>query len=134
MTRDGVTLSAAVAPGGEETIRYEAEENSTVEEVSVRLYDGAEFTLRLYPRIERKDGTNDYDLVELAGKEYIDGDDELFHWSVSEPLREGDEIVVEAINHDGNNERNFRMNCDIDSLGGTSRGLARIIDLFRGVI
>lgn len=94
--------------------------DATVERVSVRIYRGAETTLSVTPLVRTADG-NEFSLVELVGKQSVDGDDDKFIFDVSEPVEEGDEIVVRSKNNDGKNAHNYRVNVEIDAAGGVER-------------
>jgi hypothetical protein len=69
-----------------------------------------------------RDG-NQVQLVELVGKDWIDGDHDVYHWDISEPVEQGDEIAVQYDNNDTSNPHNFRSNIDVDHASGTSRSV-----------
>lgn len=114
----GVSLAGAIDPNTTEFIRYEVGSDATIENFTVRIYPGAGFALRLRPKVVKSEN-NAYPLIRTRGKNYIDGDDEKYEWDLSEPVEQGDEIVVEAENLASESEYNFRANADIDERGGT---------------
>lgn len=123
-SRDGFTLSDHVPAGAtnrETSIRVDSD--ATIERLAVRIYTGAELDLQLEPVRRTTDGnTPDQPLLEYSGKRYIDGDDDRYQWIISEPVEEGDEIVLKATNKDGSNAYDYRANFDVDYHGGSSRG------------
>lgn len=130
-TRDGLTFARQVPAGESDQLAHEVEEPATVESVQTRIYQGAENTLRL--RLYHiADGSRSR-LIEHVGdpdaggggtKDYIDGDDDDYRWDVSVPVERGDTLVVDHENTDGSNAHNYRVNMDVDHLGGSGRLLA----------
>lgn len=119
--REGLTLSDHVPAGAtDQEVSVKIPQSATVERLSVRIYTGAELDLELYPYIQREDGTRQ-PLLELVGKEYIDGDDDLYEWTLSRPIESGDEITISATNNDGSNAYDYRANLDLEYAGGLSR-------------
>jgi hypothetical protein len=120
-TKNGLSIAKQVSADASGYVGVEMERDGTVESVSIRIYDGAESTLRLRV-LKIRDG-NQVQLVELVGKDWIDGDDDVYHWDVSEPVEQGDEIAVQYDNNDTSNPHNFRSNIDVDHASGTSRSV-----------
>lgn len=127
--KDGFTLSDQVPAGAtDQETSLEVDQAATVERLSIRIYPGAQLDLELRPVVRQERGnTSDQNLIEYAGKEYIDGDDEQYHWDLSVPIEQGDKIVIQATNRDGSNAYDYRANLDIDYQGGSSRGLLNAI-------
>lgn len=121
-TKNGVSFGATVPAASDERLVHELTTDATVEGVSVRIYRGAENTLRLTLTHVPASGSPS-DLVETVdgGKDYVDGDDDLYQWDTSVPVEDGDELVVEANNTDGTNAHNFRVNMDLDYMSGVQR-------------
>lgn len=127
--KDGFSLSDQV-PGGAtgREVSARVDTDATIERISIRIYQGPELDLELEPMVrERGGGSRKRPILEYSGKEYVDGDDDLYVWDVAEPVEEGEEIVVEATNRDGSNAYDYRANFDVDYHGGTSRGLLETI-------
>jgi len=120
-TKNGLSIAREVSPDTSGYEGVEMERDGTVESVSVRIYQGAENTLRL--RVLRVRDGSQIQIVQLHGKEWIDGDDDVYRWEVSEPVEQGDEIVVQFNNSDVDNSHNFRLNVDVDYAKGTSRSI-----------
>lgn len=128
-SRHGLTFARQVPANEDDRVAYEIREDATVEDVQARIYQGAENTLRLNIQHIPTSGSP-VSIVEPAddgdGKGWIDGDDDDYRWSVSVPVERGDELVVDYENRDANNAHNFRVNMDIDYMGGTERLIAGI--------
>lgn len=122
--RDGVTLSDQVPASttGQE-VTYEVDSDATIERIQIRIYEGAELDLQLEPIRRTTEGaTPDQPLLEYAGKSYIDGDDDVYEFVVSEAIHNGEKIVIKATNNDGSNAYDYRVNVDVDYHGGSGRG------------
>lgn len=130
--KDGFSLSDQVpagATGREVSARVDTD--ATIERISIRIYQGPELDLELEPMVqERGGGSRKRPILEYSGKEYVDGDDDLYVWDVAEPVEEGEEIVVQATNRSGSNAYDYRANFDVDYHGGTGRGLLESIGGF----
>jgi hypothetical protein len=120
-TKNGLSIARAVSPDTSGYEGVEMERDGTVESVSVRIYQGAENTLRL--RVLRVRDGSQIQIVQLHGKDWIDGDDDVYRWDVSEPVEQGDEVVVQFDNNDPDHPHNYRVNVDVDHSGGTSRSI-----------
>lgn len=123
--RRGLSFGDEVAPNSEadETITLEAD--ATVEKLRIRIYPGARLDLRVRPLVRTQSG-NEYELVELEGKSYVDGDDDIYEWSLAEPVSEGDEIVMETENVNQNNAYDYRADVELEHAGGLSRVLSAL--------
>lgn len=122
--KDGFTLSDQVPAGAtNRAVKVEVDTDATIERMSFRIYPGAELDLELVPYVyETGGGRRKRPILEFGGKEYVDGDDDRYPFEVSEPIEEGEEIVIEATNRDGSNAYDYRVNFDVDYHGGTERG------------
>lgn len=122
-SREAASLSDHVpAATTEQVLTLTVERPATVERVALRIYQGAQLDLEIRPYIRRKNNT-EQPLIELVGKEYIDGDDDLYVWDISRPLEDNEEIVFSATNNDGSNAYDYRVNLDLDYADGASRFL-----------
>lgn len=128
--KHGLTFARQVPAAESDRLAYEVQEDATLEGVTARIYKGAENTLRLNvlhipasgsptSLVENVDADGD-------GKDYIDGDDDAWTWEPSVPVEEGDSLVVDHENTDGSNAHNYRVNMNLDYMGGTERLLAGI--------
>jgi hypothetical protein len=118
--RTSVTWAEQVPAGDDDVLAYELPADATVENVRVRIYPGAENTLRVTPQVRTR-SNNTFPLLETRGKDYVDGDDDTWQFGVSESVEEGDKIQVRRENTDGQNAHNYRVIVDVDYLGGTGR-------------
>jgi len=135
-TAEGLTFARQVPADESDRLTWEVGNDATVEGVTARIYRGAENTLHLRLKHIPASGSPSQ-LVEPAaddgdGKDYIDGDDDAWEWDLSVPVEEGDLLVVEHENTDGSNAHNYRVNMDIDYMGGVERAAQGIAE-FLGV-
>lgn len=125
-SRDGITFAEQVPATEEDRLSWKVENPATLEGVSARIYRGAENTLRLNLYHIAQGG--EVEIVEPIGKDYIDGDDDVYEWQISRSLQVGDRLQVKHHNTDGANAHNYRVNMDIDYNGG----LSRLTSMIRG--
>jgi len=118
-TKAGQSLAQTVEAEGSGKVTLPITDPGTLEHLKLRIYPGAENYLRLTPQVNRSNGYED--VIALAGKTYIDGDDDSFEWELSKPLREGDELVIRYQNLDTAYEHSFRAVASIDYAGGLTR-------------
>ena len=120
--RRGVTISDRVPAGATgRKMRYSIPKSGTVESVSVRIYEGAELDLELTPYIDHEGDDGTTDLITQVGKEHIDGDDDVYRYSVSLPVSREDTLVISATNQSDQYDYDYRVNVEIDFAGGSGR-------------
>lgn len=120
--RRGVTFADQVPAGAtNRTLTYTIPRDATVERVQVRIYDGAQLDLELSPYISQGADEGRTDVIRTVGKDYIDGDDDVYEWDVSLPVERGDELVWSATNNDGSNAYDYRAIVDVEHGGGLRR-------------
>lgn len=126
----GQSLAKQVPAATEDEVSIPLDGPATVESLMLRIYVGAENTLRLRPMKKKNNGYED--LLDYAddGKHYVDGDDDVWEWDLSVPVGEDEEIVIRYDNRDGSNAHNFRANLDVDYFGGTKR----VLEAVKGVL
>jgi hypothetical protein len=66
-------------------------------------------------------------MLQFEGKQYVDGDNDMFEFAVSEELERGEEIVIEVENTDGSNAHNWRTTIDVDYRGGLESVLDGVV-------
>jgi len=130
-TKQGLTFARTVPAAESDRLVYEVQNDATIEGVTARIYKGAENTLRLNVKYISTSGSP-VSLVENVdadgdGKDYIDGDDDEWNWEPSVPVEEGDKIVVEHRNMDGSNAHNYRVNMNLDYMGGVERATKSLL-------
>lgn len=89
-------FGTTIGPGEIDHISHEVEEPATIEDMTIRFYQGPELAVRVRPRRIRTNSPKD--LVTYRGKQFIDGDGDKWEYDVSEPVEQGDEIEVEIEN------------------------------------
>jgi len=124
----GQTIAKQVpaATEGKETV--DVESDGTIEALKLRVYSGAENTLRLRPQIDRRGHYED--IISYGGKSFVDGDDDVWEWDLSVPIEAQEEIVIRHDNTDGSNAHNYRATVDVDYWGGTRRAISAFRGLF----
>ena len=124
MNREAFRLAFQVPAAGSGELTERVRGDCTLERLSVRIYIGAQLDLKLTPMIQRAAaGGIREPLIKYApgGKQYIDGDDDTFVWSVSVPMQVDDEIVIGYVNDDVANAYDFACDFEVDYLAGTMR-------------
>ncbi|WP_058826725.1 hypothetical protein [Haloferax sp. Q22] len=121
--KSSLRFAGNVGPDDVETETYALQKDATVEEVAVRIYQGPRLDLQIIPFVER--GEPGYreriPLVELRGKEYVDGDDDYWIFPTSESVHEGELLGVEVRNIDGSNTYDYAVDMVVDRAGGVTR-------------
>ncbi|ELZ87491.1 hypothetical protein C453_04034 [Haloferax elongans ATCC BAA-1513] len=133
--KSSLRFAGNVGPDDVETETYTAQQDATVEEVAVRIYQGPRLDLRVVPFLER--GEPGYrervPLVELRGKDYVDGDNDYWIFPTSEAVREGEVLGVEVRNVDGSNTYDYAVDMVIDRAGGMARPVESFLSRLRRV-
>lgn len=117
-----VSFSASVSPNTSGRLSYDNQRDATIEHVQVRIYAGAELDLELKLLVVTRSG-NRRQIVELVGKDVIDGDDDFYTFHPAEPVQSDEQIVIEHENVNANNTYDYRVNMDLDYEGGVHRAL-----------
>jgi hypothetical protein len=127
----GISFAEQVASDSQSTLSYPVSEDSTVESVKVRIYPGPGTDLEIEPYVYRGADGDTEPLVRYEGKQYVDGDDDVWEWDISVPVTSEDEIRVRATNQDTQgNDYDYRVNMDVSNVGGTAHSL---ISALKGV-
>jgi len=121
-----VRFSDTVPPDSTRTYSRAIEEPATAEQLSVRFYQGPELELEIRPLRQRE--SDALPLIDLVGRDVVVGDDDVFDFEVSEPLEEGDELVMEVTNNSTEYAYDFNADVAIDYLGGTERAVVAIAE------
>lgn len=108
-----------------ETYTRRIESDATIEHVMIRIYSGAELDLQIKPFVLK--GRDRQPLINYEGKDYVDGDDDVWPFTMSEPIEEGEEIGVEVTNKDASNAYDFAAHIHVDYAGGVRRALSSIV-------
>jgi len=127
--KSGISFSDEVAAGSTETESHQLDRPATVESISVRIYPGPGTDLEIEPFVKTNDGTR-RPLLDYAGKQFVDGDDDVYSWSVSEPVEQDATLEVRAKNTDASNPYNYRVNMDVDYREGSRSVLSGFGGLF----
>lgn len=122
--RYSVRFAETVAPGETEELTEEVTRDATVERVTVRIYLGAELDLRVRPFVTESDSRRP--LIVYQGKEYIDGDDDVYEFALSEPVAGGESIGVEVENRSGQWPYDFSMSATVDYENGLGRAVSAL--------
>jgi hypothetical protein len=119
-------FSTTVPPDTTRTLTKTIERDATAEQLMIRFYQGPELALEVKPTRERQ--AESLPLIDLYGREVVVGDNDVFNFSVAEPLEEGDELAVEVTNTDSEYSYDVSVDIVIDYAGGTARALSSIME------
>ena len=130
-TMDSVRFAESVDPDSSVTLSYELPQDATIEEVTVRIYRGAELDLHVTPWHNPAGGRDVQEpLITFEGKEYIDGDGDHWEFPLSDGVKEGDTIGVTIDNvSSGSDGYTLDAAADfvVDRAGGSDRGLLSLL-------
>lgn len=126
---DSHRFAGEVGPDSDVTETVDVQADATVEEVTVRFYVGPRLDLEVVPFLKRGDGANanQIPLVTFHGKQYIDGDDDVWIFPISESVREGDTLGVEVRNQDTQHSYDYAVNMALDREGGVERSASSLL-------
>lgn len=121
-----VDLSGLISSNSTEIFVKEMRSDASLEELMVRLYDGPEGQLEVYPFIWGKD-PNEYDdiddkrrFIEFVGnKKYIYGNSDIFEYELDDSIRSGYYVGIKVVN-DTDYDYDVRSILKIDYRGGVS--------------
>jgi hypothetical protein len=117
---DSVSAASAYA---DNQYDFEVTQAGRVQDFRVRIYPGPELDLKIRLKLIRLDGTEDSIVRPVGGKEYIDGDDDIFEFSVRYGVKPGDVVRVEVENDDATNAYDFAVDFDVDYAVGSDEAL-----------
>jgi len=125
-TKDSLRLAGRVGPGGDDELRHSVQVSATIEEVTVRIYRGAELDVQVTPAVAYdadEDRASNIPLITFVdgGKQFVDGDGDRWDFPVSVPVTEGDEIVVEVENQDPDNGYDYAVDVVLEKAAGSTR-------------
>jgi hypothetical protein len=128
-SRTSIRFADRVDPDDSVTLTHTVEEAATVEQMTVRIYRGAEHDLHVEPYIDRSRGDREQrePLVTYQGKEFIDGDNDFFEFPLSREIEPDQNIGVEVSNLESQYGYDFAVDLVVDRAGGTTRILPGIL-------
>ena len=139
-----VDLSGLVSSNSTEFFIKEMEGNASLEELMVRLYDGPEGELKVYPKIWGKSPI-EYDesdiqdqrlFIEFVGnKTFIFGNNDIFEYELDDSIKDGYYVGLKVVN-DTSYDYDVRSILKIDYRGGlkTMKDKAfSLLDMIKGV-
>lgn len=134
-----IRFATEVSASDEVRLTKEIEEDATIESLSIRFYQGPELAVQVVPKKipDNGDGRPQV-LVDLEGKEYIDGDGDLWEFNLSEKVEEGDVLEVDIENtapDDTSEELAYDITVDmaLDRHGGVLRPIRAVTERLTGV-
>lgn len=133
--RESIRFSGDVSPSDTETHTFELSEDCTVEDVTVRFYQGPRLDLHVVPFVETGgDRGRRTPLVNFQGsKQYVDGDDDLWPFDCTESVEDGELLGVEVENVDSENTYSFAVDVTVDYAGGAERAAVGVFERLAGV-
>jgi len=126
---DSHRFAGEVGAGGDADESTTVEADATVEEVAVRFYPGPRLDLHVTPYLERGNGANAnrIPLVNFHGKDYVDGDDDLWVFPISEPVEQGDTLGVFVNNTEPEHAYDYAVNMTLDREAGVQRSASSLL-------
>jgi hypothetical protein len=124
--QDSIRFSETIPPGESKTLSYELPDDARIEEVSVRMYRGAELDLEVFPFLEREEGRRE-PLVTFRGREVVVGDNDHFDFLISQPVRESDEIGIEAEHTGSDFQLDVQVTMVLDYRNGSGSTLSSFL-------
>lgn len=135
--RKSVRFAERIPPGESRTLTYAVQQDATVEQVDVRIYTGPRLDLHVEPFVgvggATEDGRTDrISLVEIVGKDYIDGDGDRYTFFPVEGVNgNNDTVGVIFDNVDPENGYDVAVDMTLDRDGNAERGLlSRLAGVF----
>lgn len=122
-TSEAVSYAKTVAPGANEELVYQTDGAATIERLKVRFYPGQQLDLKVRVVIRAKGSGQTRNVVQMQGDQRFDGDDDTYTFELSKPIRDDEELVVQAENVDPDFAYDFRVNAEVDYRAGTVNAL-----------
>ena len=128
-----IRFATNVAAGETKTLTRTIDEPATVEQLVVRFYQGPELAVQVTPRRIPDNGEGrPQEMVEVIGKDWIDGDGDKWPFDLSEPVEKGDVLEVEIQNTaepDPNVDLSYDISVDmsLDREGGLLRPVRGVL-------
>ncbi|WP_092894104.1 hypothetical protein [Halopelagius inordinatus] len=119
-------FSGTVNADDQETETFAVKQDATIEQVTVRFYQGPRLDLEVFPFVEDEEGRR-RSLIEVYGRDAIVGDNDIFPFAVSEPVRREDVVGVEVTNNDTEHAYAYTVDVTLEREGGVSRGVLSYI-------
>lgn len=139
--RDSFRFAGRCDPDSTETLTVEMQDDATVEDVGVRIYQGPRLDLQIFPFVEVDSTGAGVDRKALINfpddpeaKDYIDGNDDDFGFDVSRAVERDEKIGVEVENTDTEHAYDYTVDVIVDYEGGSSRPFAGVVDTVSGWI
>jgi hypothetical protein len=126
--RRSVRFAEHVDPDSTVTLTKQIEEDATVEQLTVRVYRGAELALQVYPFVKREGRR--FPLIDFNGKSFVDGEGDKWQFDVSESVETDDLVGVEVTNTATDYGYDFSTDVSLDRAGGSSR----VVSFLKGLI
>jgi hypothetical protein len=136
--KKAIRFATDVGPGESVTLDRVVEEPATIESLDIRFYQGPELAVQVQPRrIPDNGGGQPQPLVDLVGKDWIDGDGDHWEFDISESVEQDDVLEVEIDNTaqpdpDVNLTFDVAVNMTLDREGGALRPIRSVVDTIGG--
>lgn len=123
-TKETYRLATTVAPGESNRLSRRLTDVGTLEQITVRIYVGAVLNLHIMPRLNKLHGRL-MDVIDYTGKQFIDGDDDVYVFPVGIPVVVDNELIVDFVNLSATDTLDFAVDFVVDHsylLGGLADG------------
>lgn len=124
--RFAATIPAGVTAEFKEVLSHDG----TIEKARMRLYIGAQLSVRISPFIMRSNDLREpmikfskaADTIGgIVPKDYLDGDDDSMDFELGIPVYRDQELIVRVTNTDLLNDYDFAFDVMVDYMGGSYR-------------
>jgi len=121
-SREALHFRRTVSPSTSGRDKFSVRKPFSIEKMMARFYVGQELDMEVDPFILNPDTGQRYELVRYpAQATKIAGDDDDYEFSISQPVEEEWEIVIDYENLNSTNSYDYVVNMDVDYAGGVSR-------------
>lgn len=123
-SKEVIYLKAQIQPGETKTITERIKADGTLENISVRFYQGQQLDLHVFPYIHRKGekaGVESMLTFPEDCDQFLSGDDDYNNFPVIIPVYNDDEIKVRVENKDATNIYTLHIEFAIDYYAGAAR-------------
>jgi len=129
-TSEAVSFAETVPPGGQSELSYSADGPATIERLKIRFYPGQQLSHEIQVVIREKGSGRERNVIQTPGTDIFTGDDDVYEFDLSKPLKDDEKLVVKSNNTDTDWSYDTRVNGEIDYRGGRVHA---VVDLFSGV-
>lgn len=122
-----ILFKKIIAPGTSEILSERIKFDGTVEGVRIKFYSGQERDLKVRPYVEHVGARTEELITYPKGCEnYLSGEDSYLNFSVTLPVEQDDQILVEVINEDLENPYTLDVTIIVDYYNGINHNIGGV--------